>query len=189
MTLGLVQTYDNTAFMYRQHAEEGTYSGQALNSCATLGFAQLFQVANLALFALLKSKTACPCAVCLPTAEAALVFCEGPLGFSAKPMLGVVSVALNVVPSACMQLEQRNVYVQCVLLTYVPFAIGTWEKVPVATAGDAWLLPQCEPRLDDDYIHCITYPVFLKLPTTLCWLGQATNKSLLSIALPRLTPL
>jgi len=39
-----------------------------------------------------------------------------------------------------MHFEQRNVYVQCVLLTYVPFGIAVCVKAPVATAGDAYEL-------------------------------------------------
>ena len=39
-----------------------------------------------------------------------------------------------------MHLEQRKVYVQCVLLTYVPFAIGVCVKIPVAMAGEAYEL-------------------------------------------------
>ena len=39
-----------------------------------------------------------------------------------------------------MHFEQRNVYVQCVLLMYVPFAIAVCVKVPVATAVEAYCL-------------------------------------------------
>jgi hypothetical protein len=87
---------------------------------------------------LLRSNTACPCAVCLDTLDAGFVFWAGAVGFSAKPRLGAVSVNLNVVPSVWMHFEQRNVYVQCVLLTYVPFAIGVCVKDAVATAGEPY---------------------------------------------------
>jgi hypothetical protein len=91
---------------------------QASNRLPTVvGFAQLFQEVNLLLLALLRSNTACPCAVCFETDAAAFVFCVGAVGFSTKPRLGVASTVLNVVPSVWMHLEQRKVYVQWVLLT------------------------------------------------------------------------
>jgi hypothetical protein len=72
---------------------------QASNRLPPVGFAQLFQILNLLLLALLRSNTTWPCAVCFETDAVAFVFCVGEDGFSAKPMLGAASAVLNVVPS------------------------------------------------------------------------------------------